>query len=475
MVVLLGELPGWLLAFWLIIVIFSMSNEQYLINYLGIENRVICSIGCFVRISSLMLIFISAVTVALVVSFLCSIFESVLLSINHAQIQGLVQQGKLSGRLLNRFKRHIDVPIAAILIVNTIAHTIGASVAGASYSQVFDPATLWIFTIVFTIAVLLFTEIIPKTLGVTHAGSLAGPVAIGINLLVTVLRPLIFLSEKISRAIRGNKEAPVTSVEEIRLLAALGRNEGVVGFGTAQMIEGATQLKNLTVHDVLLPRGEVKFLSNDLNRDQAIVIVRDSGHSRFPFCEGDNLDKISGVVLAKELMNWMLVNDTADIPWPKLVREPLVVPETMTVPILLKTFQESRRHLAVVVDEYGDVQGIVTLEDVLEELVGEIVDEYDRPTTDIRSLKNGSILVAGDLDLRRLSRHLGIDWEPEGEAATVSGLLMESLERLPDVGDRVAWRGYSLEVRRMAKDRPAPSVVFIEVGSPEDDEANESG
>ena len=161
-------------------------------------------------------------------------------------------------------------------------------------------------------------------------------------------------------------------------------------------------------------------------------------------------------------MNWMLEHEAEEVPWSALVREPLIVPETMSVPMLLKTFQEGRRHLAVVVDEYGDVQGIVTLEDVLEELVGEIVDEYDRPTTDIRTLKNGSILVAGDLDLRRLSRHLALDWESQGEAATVSGLLMEALERLPDVGDQVFWRGYRLVVRRMAKDRPAPSVVLIE-------------
>ena len=128
-----------------------------------------------------MLIFISAVAVVLVVSFMCSIFESVLLSLNHAQVELLASQGKPSGRILKAFKERIDIPISAILITNTAAHTIGTAVAGASYSEVFAPETLWIFTVVFTIVVLLFTEIIPKTLGVAYAKQLARPVAFGIR------------------------------------------------------------------------------------------------------------------------------------------------------------------------------------------------------------------------------------------------------------------------------------------------------
>jgi CBS domain containing-hemolysin-like protein len=180
-------------------------------------------------LEEIMQVFIAAVSLALIVSFLCSIFESVLLSINHAQVEALVQQDKRTGRLLKEFKQHIDVPIAAILITNTIAHTVGTAVAGATYEDAFSAETLWIFTIVFTMAVLLFTEIIPKTLGVTHARRLAMPVAYGIHALAVALRPLVLLSGGVSRWLRGGKDAPVTSIEEIRLLTALGRTEGVVG------------------------------------------------------------------------------------------------------------------------------------------------------------------------------------------------------------------------------------------------------
>ena len=135
-----------------------------------------------------MLIFITAVSVVLVISFLCSIFESVLLSLTRPQIEVLKQRGESAGQLLSSFKENMDVPIAAILILNTAAHTIGAAVAGASYQDVFDTGTLWLFSIIFTIAVLFLTEIIPKTLGVTYAPVLATPVAHGIRWLTTVLR-----------------------------------------------------------------------------------------------------------------------------------------------------------------------------------------------------------------------------------------------------------------------------------------------
>ena len=152
-----------------------------------------------------MLIFITAVAIVLIVSFLCSIFESVLLSITRPQIELLVRDGRHAGKLLAGFKENMDVPIAAILILNTAAHTIGAAVAGASYADVFDPGTLWIFSLVFTLAVLLFTEIIPKTLGVSYAPLLAGPVAYGIRMLTVLLKPLVALSESVSRSLRSDK------------------------------------------------------------------------------------------------------------------------------------------------------------------------------------------------------------------------------------------------------------------------------
>ncbi len=392
-----------------------------------------------------MIILVTAVTVALVVSFLCSILESVLLSIKPAQIELLVNEGQRSGRLLKGFKQRIDVPIAAILIVNTIAHTIGATVAGASYVEVFSEQSLWMFSAVFTVAVLLFTEIIPKTLGVTFANVLATPVAHAIHWLTKVLGPLVTLASTISRGIRGSKEIQATSVEEIRLLTAIGRQEGVVGARTAGIIEGATRLHQLRAADVLVPRKHVVALTNEQGLGDVRHTIRQSGHSRFPFTPTGQLDDVSGVVHAKELLLSLFDNPDV-IDWPTLMREPLIIPETKLLNSLLQLFRAERQHMAIVVDEYGGTEGIVTLEDVLEELVGEIVDESDQPIEYLWPQKDGAVHALSTIELLKLTQHLGIPWSPDVDVHTLGGMLSSRLERIPQKGDAIIWNGYRVEV-----------------------------
>lgn len=400
-----------------------------------------------------MLLLVTAVGVVLVASFLCSVFESVLLSVTRPQIEVLARDDRRAGTLLAGFKQNMDVPIAAILILNTAAHTIGAAVAGASYVGVFSSNTLWLFSVLFTIAVLLFTEIIPKTLGVSYASSLASPVAHGIHWLTVLLRPLIALSERISRPLRRDAKVPVTSAEEIRLLASLGRSEGVVGTRTAGMIVGATQLGYLRVHDVMLPREEVRLLAGTMKRDDVLATVRETGYSRFPYSPTGELDDVTGVIIVKELLYWLLLHDDDVIDWESVRQDTLTVPESSPLPRMLRTFQDSRRHLAIVIDEYGGVKGIATLEDVLEEIVGEIHDESDRPTKDIVERRNGALFVYAAVDLRKLSTKLGISWEPEGDVSTVGGLVTETLERIPSVGDSITWHGYRITVLRADRQR----------------------
>ena len=249
-----------------------------------------------------MQIFIIAVTLALVVSFICSIFESVLLSISHAQVEVLVSKGKTTGKILKAFKERIDIPISAILITNTAAHTIGTAVAGASYASAFDAESLWAFTLVFTVAVLLFTEIIPKTLGVAFAGQLAKPVALGIRALTIVLKPFVLASELISRSLRGGKTEPITSLDEIRLLATIGYNEGVVGRQAVDIIVGAAELRKLNAANVMVPRQEVTILSKQDLPDDVVRTIRETGHSRFPYSPTGEHDQVVGIVFAKELL-----------------------------------------------------------------------------------------------------------------------------------------------------------------------------
>lgn len=415
--------------------------------------------------------FVVAVTVAFGASFLCSICEAVLLSINHAQIEALTQKHHVAGRLLSGFKRNIDVPIAAILIVNTSAHTIGAAVAGATYGEVFDERGLWIFTLVFTLFMLLFTEIIPKTLGVSYARQLATPVAFSIRALTFALKPMVVASEFISRKLRGGREVPVTSVEEIRLLTALGRAEGIVGVPTAGMIEGATLLKKMRAFDVMIPRQKVTFLSARDSREDTRLKLTGTQFSRFPFSPTSRLDDVSGVVLARKLLFWMHDHPNEEVDWPSVTGDALIVPDSMRLDALLKTFQAERRHLAIVVDEFGSVEGIATLEDVIEEVIGEIDDETDEPIPGLSRQPDGSLQVRGGMDLRRVCSELGLPWSPELEVSTMAGLISERLSRIPVPGDAVEWRGFRLEVL-VADERRARQIRITPAA---DDEAGAKG
>jgi putative hemolysin len=384
-----------------------------------------------------MLVFFSAIALALASSFVCSISEAVLLSVSHAQIEALGKSR--AADLLRKYKREIDLPIAAILTLNTTAHTIGASVAGAYYGDVFDPKTLWLFSVLFTLSILLFSEIIPKTIAVASAGTLAVPVAYAVSVLVVGLNPFLKVTRAIARLLRSNSAQPITSLEEIRLLASLGRSEGVVGKLAADMIEGVATLRELRARDVMVPRARVVYLSGLRSLDENLEVIRRTGHSRFPYTQTGDLDRVEGVILVKDLM-FTLREVDENIDLEELATKALVVPSATTLERLLRMFQQERRHLAVVVDEYGGTEGIVTLEDVLEEIVGEIEDESDRVDPFVTKRADGSLVCRGWAEARAVLGGLGVDTD-DIEAVTVGGLVAELVGRVPRVGDRAEWRG----------------------------------
>jgi len=296
------------------------------------------------------------------------------------------------------------------------------------------------------VVVLLFTEIIPKTLGVAYARKLARPVAYGIRALTIVLRPFVLASEAISRSLRPDKAGPVTSLDEIRLLATIGHSEGVVGEQTAAMIIGASGLRRLTASNVMVPRQEVRYLSHDDTPGEVLKAINESGFSRFPYSPTGDLDQVVGVVFAKEVLSQLVEMQPEEIRWQQVVHEPIVVPESVALDSLLRTFRQTRRHMALVVDEYGDFQGIVTLEDVIEEVVGDIFDESDLPSEDFWQSPDGAIRAFGTAELHRVCRALGIEMPPDTEVATIGGLLSESLGRIPAVGDTLDWHGHRVKV-----------------------------
>jgi putative hemolysin len=404
-----------------------------------------------------MLLFVFSVSFALVMSFICSLSEATLLSVTPARVEAIAKKGRRAGQILRGFKAQPDRPIAAILVLNTVANTAGAAVAGASFGDAFPGTEEMWFVATFTVTVLLFTEITPKTIGVVHANTLAVPVAHLVEAMVLLLRPFLFVTRMLSRLVGQTKGGHEHSLEEIRLLATAGHAQGAFGSLTADIIANATRLRDRRVRDVMVPRHRVAFLSGQTPMHETLETLQRTGHSRFPFTPTGDLDGAKGFVLTKELLFHLRTHEKPD--WDELLVPLLFVPETQKLNHLLRSMQKEQRHMALVVDEYGAIQGIVTLEDVLEEIVGEIQDELDADETQLVSRPDGSMLCRGQAETRKVFEKLGLH-DVETESTTVSGFLAEQLGDVPWAGAEVEFRGYRFVVTK-ANNRRADRVRIM--------------
>jgi CBS domain containing-hemolysin-like protein len=416
-----------------------------------------------------MLLFLLAVGFTLLFSFVCSLAEATLLSVGQARVEALARSGSRAGQLLRAYKRDPDTAIAAILVLNTVAHTGGATVATEAFLEAFPGASSAWFAAGFVVAILALTEILPKTLGVVHANRLAVPIAYTIRAMVVGLRPMLVLTRIMSRLLTRNADPQAPSLDEIRILTSLGHSAGAFGGITATLIQNATRLRDVKAKDVMVPRSRVTFLSGADSNDGNLELVRKSGHSRFPYTPSGELDEVTGIVLAKELLFALRGNPQPD--WAQLQIPVLIVPESATLNHVLRRFQSEKRHMAIVVDEYGSTQGLITLEDVLEEIVGEIEDELDTGETHLLERGDGSLLCRGSAETRKVFAKLGLE-DVETSSQTLGGFVTELLERMPTAGEQVEYRGYRFEVTK-ANNRRVERVRIDRVQAPggEDDAA----
>ncbi|MCK5943979.1 MAG: HlyC/CorC family transporter [Planctomycetes bacterium] len=413
-----------------------------------------------------MLLLVLAVSLSLLFSFVCSISEATLLSVGQARVEALAQTGTRLGRLLQRFRLEPDRPIAAILIVNTISNSGGAALATAQFSKEFPGVSEAWFAAFFVVTVLAVTEIVPKTMGVVHSDKLAIPVTGVVQTMIVAVWPLLFATRWLARMFARVDAGPSASLDEIRVLATAGMSQGAFGRITGELIQNATKLRDLTAKDVMVSRDRVTYLSGNQPTEANLKRVHRTGHSRFPYTPTGELDDVKGVVLTKELLFSLRERDEPD--WESLLVELLIVPESATLNHVLRRFQLSKRHMAIVVDEYGSTQGIVTLEDVLEEIVGEIEDEFDIDQQEILERPDGALLCRGVTEIAEVFRRLQIEGV-ETESKTLSGFLAERLATVPVAGAHIDVAGFRFEVVK-ANNRRAERVRVAAVPA-EDDES----
>lgn len=327
---------------------------------------------------------ILAVGVAVFVSMFCSVAEAALYSMTWADIEKLESRGSKSAKLLHKLRSNVDEPITAILTLNTCAHTAGAAVAGWAWANLYGKETLWLFTLVFTVIILIFTEILPKTLGVVYSDRIAPPLARPLGGLVLLFKPVIAIMGVLSRAVSNKDARPDHTEDDIRAIVSLTRRSGVIKPYEEKSIRNILSLDSKTVERIMTPRIVVFSLPAEMTVAEARQEHPDWPHSRIPVWDDDPEDVV-GVVYRRQVLE-ALADDRDDLKLSDIMRPVRFVLETVTLDKVLVQFLGSRLHLCVVLDEYGGVAGVVTLEDVLEEILGsEIVDETDQ-VVDMRAL-----------------------------------------------------------------------------------------
>jgi CBS domain containing-hemolysin-like protein len=377
------------------------------------------------------LIWVLAATLA--TSFLCSILEAVLLSITHSHVVMLQERGDAAGNLLDKMRRKIDEPIAAILTLNTIANTLGATIAGALALEVFGKPWMAAFSGALTLAILLFSEIVPKTVGATFWPQLSRPSAWILRVMIVVMKPVLVPLSAFARMMSGNASRPSISRSELEILAEIGRREGTLDESEWKVVSNVIRLDEVTVAEVMTPRTDIVAVPVDATLGQAKDLMLDDGHLRLPVFEGST-DRIVGILLARDLWRADRAGggEIRDI-----MRPPLFAPSGKPVEDLIPEMRVQRNKMAIVVDEFGGTAGLVTLEDLIEEIIGEIQDEHeaDEPE-DFYPLDDDRTRIWGGVSVREVSDRLGIDL-PEEPHDTLGGFLFGQLSRVARVGDVV--------------------------------------
>ena len=379
--------------------------------------------------------------------------ETAMMALNKYRMRHLASQGNRGARIAAKLLERPDRLIGVILLGNNLVNIAAASVASVIALRLMGEAGLFVSTVILTVVVLIFSELAPKTLAANHPERLAFLSAPILRPLLVVLYPVVVIINAIAnsmlRTLRLTQAKSPHGLSEEELRTVILEESALLSARRQRMLLNIFELSRVTVEDVMVPRTDMATLNIDAEWRDILAQFRASPHTRFPVYRRDP-DHIVGVIHGKDLLKLEGLEDgpPTQETIQTLVREPYFVPATTPLQEQLIQFQRKRQHMGLVVDEYGDVVGLVTLEDILEEIVGEIQDEHDMPMRGIRPQKDGSLLVEGQIELRDLNRQLGWELDTSGPR-TLAGLIIEVLEEIPNENTSLKVGGHPMEVVRV--------------------------
>jgi len=405
---------------------------------------------------------LAAIVVLLLLSAFFNLSETALTAASRARMHALEQEGNGKARLVNRLLRRPEQLIGAVLLGNTLVDILAASLASGLAVILIGPAGVAYATAVMTLLIVIFSAVLPKTYAFAFADRVSLFVAPIMRATIALLNPFTMAIQFIVRLIlrmtptkRDDAANILAAHEEIRGTIDLKRRGGGVAKRDAAMLGGVLDLKDLQVQDIMVHRTKMQTINVDDPPQKVVDEVLKSQNTRLPLWK-DETENIVGLLHTKDLLvalarvGW----DVSRLEVASLAAQPWFVPDTTSVTDQLNEFLKRKAQLALVVDEYGEVQGLITLEDILEEIVGQITDEYDIQDTAIRLQADGSVNVDGAIAVRDLNRQM--DWDlPDEEATTIAGLVIHEAQTIPEPGQVFTFYGYRFEILRKSRNKIA--------------------
>lgn len=423
---------------------------------------------------------ILAIVACLVASAFVSASETALTALSEARARQLHEEEER--KLLRFWLNEPGRVLATLLLVNTIVNTLSAALMTELVGKLQLPNAVAIATGLMTFLLLTFGEITPKTLARQYASTFA-PLAMPVIMvfyylfhpLVTALGAIPTSVQRLIHAQGGDEPRPSITSEEIEYMIDLGVREGVLDEDRSELLTSVLEFADTVTREIMVPRTHVVALSVASSREEVLEVVHESEHSRIPVFT-ESIDEVIGVLHVRSLLADLRggVLDTEDFDIHRYLHEPFFVPEQMKISRLLREFQRRKIHLAIVVDEFGGTAGVVALEDVVEEIVGDIQDELDVEEGRVRLLPDGSWIADASITLRDLEDHLGIDFPDELDFDSLGGFVIATAGTVPPVGSVLMWDGLRFTVRQ-GDERHVSKVEIARVESPAEEGADELG
>lgn len=405
------------------------------------------------------LMMIGIILTLLVCSGFFSSSETALTAASRVRMHAAEKDGDRRATVVSRLLNMREKLLGGILLGNNLVNNLAAVLTTALFTKVFggSAVALAAATVAMTTLIVIFAEVLPKTYAISQPDKLALIVARPISLIVKLLSPIVLLVQVIVNVVLrvfgiDTNASAWTAADEIKGAVDLHLQEGGVAKRARDQIYGVLEIGELAVEDVMIHRSNLSMVDLASPTDELIKGVLASGHSRLPVYS-DNTDNVVGIIHVKDLLAALAkTGDASAVDVKKLLRAPWFVPETTSVVKQLRAFQSKREHFALVVDEYGALMGVITLEDILEEIVGDIQDEYDEELAGVTRYKDGSAVVRGDIAIRDLNR--AMDWKlPDDEAVTIAGLVIHESQTIPTTGQTFAYHGYRFEILKRERNQ----------------------